>query len=71
MDPKTHYSGMTDAFVKIMKYEGCTGLYKGFTPGLCGVIHGAIQFMAYEELKNKYNNFHNKVKIRCNNNLQF
>ena len=52
---------MTDAFVKIFKHEGMLGLYKGFTPGLCGVVHGAIQFMAYEELKNCYNNYYKKV----------
>ena len=61
LDPSRHYSGMTDAFVKIFKHEGMLGLYKGFTPGLCGVVHGAIQFMAYEELKNCYNNYYKKV----------
>ena len=54
---------MLDAFVKISKYEGFTGLYKGFTPGLFGVVHGAIQFMAYEELKYCYNNFNKKVRV--------
>lgn len=51
---------MGDAFVKICKFEGVSGLYKGFTPGLFGVVHGAIQFMAYEELKNRYNNHYQK-----------
>merc|ERR1712242_670873 len=32
-----------------------TTIYKGFIPGIWGVSHGAIQFMAYEELKNAYN----------------
>jgi len=59
-DSARHYSGMLDAFIKIVKYEGCVGLYKGFIPGLCGVMHGAIQFMAYEDLKNRYNNYYNK-----------
>lgn len=55
---------MVDAFVKISKYEGFAGLYKGFTPGLFGVVHGAIQFMAYEELKYCYNNYKKKVFCR-------
>jgi len=60
IDPSKHYTGMVDAFVKISKYEGFAGLYKGFTPGLFGVVHGAIQFMAYEELKYCYNNYKKK-----------
>ena len=60
VDSKRHYSGMLDAFLKIVKYEGCVGLYKGFIPGLFGVVHGAIQFMAYEDLKNRHNNYYNK-----------
>ena len=46
---------MVDALIKIAREEGFKGLYKGFIPGIWGVSHGAIQFMAYEELKNTYN----------------
>ncbi|EZA61844.1 mitochondrial folate transporter/carrier isoform X2 [Ooceraea biroi] len=53
------YRGMTDALKKIYKTEGIRGLYKGLVPGLFGVSHGAIQFMAYEEMKNKYYNYLN------------
>uniref|UniRef100_A0A2P2HX81 Solute carrier family 25 member 32 n=3 Tax=Hirondellea gigas TaxID=1518452 RepID=A0A2P2HX81_9CRUS len=49
------YTGMMDAFAKTYKYEGIRGLYKGLVPGLFGVSHGALQFMAYEELKVAYN----------------
>lgn len=56
-DSTRHYDGMYDAFRKIIKYEGIKGLYKGFTPGLFGVSHGAVQFMAYEELKASYNHY--------------
>lgn len=59
-DTSRHYSGMMDAFRKIIKYEGFLGLYKGFTPGLFGVSHGAVQFMAYEELKTSYNKYRRK-----------
>ena len=51
----TIYKGFIDALFKIRREEGFKGLYKGFVPGIWGVSHGAIQFMAYEELKNAYN----------------
>jgi len=60
LDKSKHYSGMGDAFHKILKHEGLGGLYKGFVPGLFGVIHGAIQFMAYEDLKSRYNIYRGK-----------
>jgi len=59
-DKSKNYKGMGDAFYKIIKNEGLGGLYKGFVPGLFGVIHGAIQFMAYEDLKNRYNIYRGK-----------
>lgn len=54
------YNGMVDAFAKTYKHEGIKGLYKGLVPGLFGVSHGALQFMAYEELKVAYNNHLNR-----------
>ena len=54
------YFGFIDALVKIGRQEGLRGLYAGFVPGLFGVSHGAVQFMAYEELKNSYHNYHNQ-----------
>lgn len=55
-----NYNGFIDALVKIGRNEGLRGLYSGFVPGLFGVSHGAVQFMAYEELKNSYHNYHNQ-----------
>lgn len=56
------YKGMVDGLFKIYKYEGVRGLYKGFVPGMFGVSHGALQFMVYEEMKNRYNE-HRKLPI--------
>ncbi|XP_026868093.2 solute carrier family 25 member 32b [Electrophorus electricus] len=54
-DPsKKPYKGMVDTLVKIYRQEGIPGLYRGFVPGLFGTSHGALQFMAYEELKRDY-----------------
>ncbi|XP_037302364.1 mitochondrial folate transporter/carrier-like, partial [Manduca sexta] len=33
--------------------------FQGFVPGMFGVSHGALQFMAYEEMKNRYNQYRN------------
>lgn len=53
----THYKGMADCLTKMYKAEGIRGLYKGFLPGIFGVSHGALQFMAYEEMKKSYNSY--------------
>lgn len=50
-----HYRGLVDCVRQIYKHEGVKGLYRGLIPGLFGVSHGALQFMAYEELKKFYN----------------
>nr|XP_046170682.1 mitochondrial folate transporter/carrier-like [Oncorhynchus gorbuscha] len=57
-DPtRKQYKGMIDALVKIYRNEGIPGLYRGYVPGLFGTSHGALQFMAYEELKRDYNKY--------------
>lgn len=55
MPPESkRYSGTWDALKKVYKYEGVSGLYRGFIPGLLGVSHGAVQLAAYEEMKKFY-----------------
>ncbi|PVV01430.1 hypothetical protein BB560_002114 [Smittium megazygosporum] len=45
------YKGVIDGLFKLWKAEGLKGYYKGLVPGIIGVSHGALQFMAYEEMK--------------------
>lgn len=42
---------LLDGLHRIVKYEGVQGLFKGTIMSIIGVSNGAIQFMAYEELK--------------------
>ena len=45
------YTGMLHCARCIVAEEGAAGLFRGLLPGLMLVSHGAVQFMAYEELK--------------------
>ncbi|OMJ29531.1 Folate transporter 1, chloroplastic [Smittium culicis] len=45
------YSGVINGLYLLAKEEGLRGYYKGFAAGVIGVSHGALQFMAYEEMK--------------------
>lgn len=68
------YNGMFHALIKIFKEEGLKGYYKGFLPGLFGVSHGAVQFMTYEEMRNRYNKYKNvpiTTKLGTIENLTF
>ncbi|XP_064194115.1 solute carrier family 25 member 32-like [Anguilla rostrata] len=65
------YKGMLDCLVKIYRHEGIPGLYRGFVPGLFGTSHGALQFMAYEELKREYNKYRKKASNAQLNPLEY
>lgn len=49
-----HYKNMFDCIKKIYQYEGIKAFYKGLLPGLFGTIHGTIQFVSYEQMKDFY-----------------
>ncbi|MCJ1472829.1 hypothetical protein MMC13_001478 [Lambiella insularis] len=45
------YTSIWDGAKRIYKSDGFSGFYRGLVPSLFGVSHGALQFMAYEEMK--------------------
>uniref|UniRef100_A0A183EZR5 Solute carrier family 25 member 43 n=1 Tax=Gongylonema pulchrum TaxID=637853 RepID=A0A183EZR5_9BILA len=48
---KAQYRSLTHCISSISRKEGFSALYKGFTPGVIGTVHGAIQFMLYNRFK--------------------
>lgn len=48
------YTSIAQGTAALYKSEGIKGFYRGLLPSLFGVSHGAIQFMAYEQLKNHW-----------------
>ncbi|KAF8841292.1 mitochondrial carrier [Paxillus ammoniavirescens] len=50
-DDPTSYRGCWHGLTSIWRTEGIRGLWKGTELALVGVSNGAIQFMAYEEMK--------------------
>ena len=42
---------MSHGFRSIYQQDGIRGFYRGFVPSLYGILHGALQFVVYEELK--------------------
>ncbi|KAK2761390.1 hypothetical protein FQN54_001912 [Arachnomyces sp. PD_36] len=45
------YTSIFTGASQIYRSEGLSGFYRGLVPSLFGVSHGALQFMAYEQLK--------------------
>lgn len=45
------YTGVVDAFIRIVREEGFVSLYRGIGPALLLVSNGALQFMFYEQFK--------------------
>lgn len=52
--PNILYKNMFDAVSKIYRAEGIRAFYKGLVPGLFGTLHGTIQFVSYEQMKDFY-----------------
>lgn len=45
------YTSILNGTRQLYQSEGLLGFYRGLVPSLFGVSHGALQFMAYEQLK--------------------
>lgn len=45
------YKSILDGTRQLYRSEGLLGFYRGLVPSIFGVSHGALQFMAYEQLK--------------------
>ena len=52
-DSPNAYRGMSHGVAQIWRTEGLKGFWRGLVPSLFGNSHGAVQFAAYEQLKNR------------------
>ncbi|KXN66953.1 mitochondrial folate carrier protein [Conidiobolus coronatus NRRL 28638] len=57
------YSSFLNGIKSLYKLEGVRGLYRGFSAALIGTSHGAVQFLAYEQLKIWRWNLRNNRKL--------
>lgn len=58
------YKGILDAFVKIIREEGPTELYRGLAPSLIGVVpYAATNYFAYDSLRKAYRKMVKKESI--------
>ncbi|XP_058724852.1 adenine nucleotide transporter BT1, chloroplastic/mitochondrial-like [Vicia villosa] len=58
------YNGLLDAFVKIIREEGASELYRGLAPSLIGVIpYSATNYFAYDTLRKVYKKVFKQEKI--------
>ncbi|CAH2077232.1 unnamed protein product [Thlaspi arvense] len=58
------YKGIFDAFVKIIREEGPTELYRGLAPSLIGVVpYAATNYFAYDSLRKAYRSVSKQEKI--------
>lgn len=58
------YNGIVDAFVKILREEGVSELYRGLAPSLIGVIpYAATNYCAYDTLRKTYRKVFKQEKI--------
>ncbi|XVE71437.1 hypothetical protein DITRI_Ditri10aG0149900 [Diplodiscus trichospermus] len=61
---KEEYKNLLDAIVKIVQAEGLTGLYKGLTPTLIGVVpYAASNYFAYDTLRKAYKKAFKKEEV--------
>ncbi|KAI8816697.1 mitochondrial carrier domain-containing protein [Fimicolochytrium jonesii] len=66
------YRSLANGLCRTWREEGLRGLYKGMVPAFFGVSHGALQFMAYEEMKKwRMDAMHGKKDVNKLNTLEY
>lgn len=56
-------SGYSQGLVSIIKNEGVKALWRGFVPGLFGVVQSSLQFTIYEDMKVRRLRHHNQQNL--------
>lgn len=57
----------SSSLLKIVRSEGIKTLWRGFIPGLFGVVQGSLQFTIYEDLKQRRRHAHHQTQAQDQN----
>ena len=61
-EKKSMYTGTLNAFIKIARYEGISGLYKGYLVSTLTLVSGQVYIVTYELVRSNLHGYSTEIK---------